>query len=166
VLTVANPTTTQNRLTTSANQDLHPAWSPDGSKIAFASNRMGGPNIWLMDAANGGNPTRLTTSTQPEDDPAWLPIIGSPLIAFDSKRVGASAQIYTMNPFATNPEGTLVPLTSSSGNNFEPTWSRDGLQIAFTSVRDGNQEIYTMNANGTNQQRRTTYSGVDRNPDW
>ena len=43
--------------------------------------------------------------------------------------------------------------------DYDPAFSPDGLQIAFTSTRDGQPEIYVMNANGTNQERRTTNPG-------
>src|SRR5205823_12312709 len=157
--------TVQTRLTNSSNQDLQPAWSPDGKKIAFASNRNGGPNIWVMDA-NGANPKQLTSTNQPEGNPVWLPTTGS-LIAFNSKRMdsgvnGTAADIFTMTPTG----GGITRLTSAKGDDTEPSWSRDGLFITFTSLRDGNQNIYTMTPTGGSQTRLTTYSGADRNPDW
>src|SRR5436190_1177819 len=58
-------------------------------------------------------------------------------IAFDSDR-GANIDIYTMNP-----DGSAVTrLTTDPAADFEPTWSPGGRQIAFTSRRDGNDEIY------------------------
>jgi Tol biopolymer transport system component len=45
-------------------------------------------------------------------------------------------------------------------------YSRDGLKIAFTSLRDGNREIYVMNANGSGQTRLTTNAAFDDQPDW
>ena len=49
-----------------------PAWSPDGTKIAFASSRGGSQNIYTMDA-DGSNVTRLTSIAATEFDPTWLP---------------------------------------------------------------------------------------------
>jgi dipeptidyl aminopeptidase/acylaminoacyl peptidase len=51
-----------------------PAFSPDGSKIAFSSDRDGDPEIYTMDAANGANPTRLTDSPTINADPDWQPL--------------------------------------------------------------------------------------------
>src|SRR5439155_9092615 len=48
----------------------------------------------------------------------------------------------------------------------DPTWSPDGKQIAFTTNRDGNYEIYAMDADGTAQTRLTTDPAPDTTPDW
>ncbi len=51
--------------------------------------------------------------------------------------------------------GRARRLTGGSGANFVPTWSPDGRRIVFTSTRNGVDEIYVMNADGTNQTRLT-----------
>ena len=159
-----NPRTIAGPFTATAVDFVPPSWSPDGRTIAFASNRMGGPNIWIMDP-NGASPKRLTTSTQPEDDPSWS--IDGRTIVFDSKRAGGSnADVFTINPFAVNPESTLSQLTTATAADTEPVYSRDGQKIAFTSGRDRNQEIYVMNPNGSAQTRVTVNSADDRQPDW
>src|SRR6185295_11378390 len=85
------------RLTTTAKIDEQPAWSPDDSKIAFASRRAdkdgAGLDIWVMDA-NGQNPVRLTTAKDDDTAPAWSP--DGTKIAFQSKRNGAP-EIWVMN---------------------------------------------------------------------
>ena len=73
------------RLTNSAASDVLPVWSPDGSKIAFSSNRDGKNEIYVMDA-NGGNLTRLTNNLADDDVPRWSP--DGRRIAFDSERDG------------------------------------------------------------------------------
>jgi dipeptidyl aminopeptidase/acylaminoacyl peptidase len=53
------------------------------------------------------------------------------------------------------------------GTHYEPTWSPDGTQIAFTSTRDGTGEIYTMDSDdGGNQTRLTDTVAVNRQPSW
>ena len=58
------------RLTATPGGELGPSWSPDGSRIAFASERSGQFQIWTMDAA-GGSVTRLTHTSSPEMQPTW-----------------------------------------------------------------------------------------------
>jgi len=65
--------TDQTRLTfNTANDDTNPVWSPDGSKIAFASNRDGNFEIYVMNA-DGTEQTRLTTDPGWKTNPAWSP---------------------------------------------------------------------------------------------
>jgi Tol biopolymer transport system component len=69
--------TGQTRATTSAACDYGPAWSPDGKRIAFASdadwyNSLYEPEIWVMDA-DGTDLTRLTDDAAADFGPAWRP---------------------------------------------------------------------------------------------
>ena len=57
-------------------------------------------------------------------------------------------------------------LTESPGLDMRPVWSPDGKQIAFTSNRDGNYEIYAMNADGSNVRRITDHDERDDYPAW
>ena len=59
-----------------------------------------------------------------------------------------------------------VALTGGLSNNFAPSWSPDGSQIAFGSDRDGNSEIYVMDAEGRNTLRLTDNPGRDTAPAW
>src|SRR5918994_7202728 len=64
--------TNQTRLTFNAFDDGDPAWSPDGQKIAFASDRDGNLEIYVMNK-NGSNQTRLTNNSAADFSPAWSP---------------------------------------------------------------------------------------------
>ena len=64
-----------------------------------------------------------------------------------------------MGADGTNP----VPLTTSGSINSAPDWSPDGAMIAFYSNRDGNEEVYVMNADGSNQVRLTNHATDDLN---
>ena len=132
------------QLTATAATEHSPAWSPDGHRIAFASNRGGQFNIYTMDA-DGGDVQRLTSSAVGDFDPAWSP--DGTKIAFTSYRDG-NAEIYTIN--ATG--GGLHRLTNSGHSDLTPAWRSDGQMIAFTSSRGPGDflDIFTMNANGSN----------------
>ena len=60
------------RLTYISEWDREPSWSPDGSKIAFFSERDGNFEIYLMDV-DGSNQTRLTYTSENDYAPAWAP---------------------------------------------------------------------------------------------
>ena len=88
------------RLTTLASYESDPVWSPDGSKIAFASDRNGGFDIFVMDAA-GGSAKRLTTNSAREIPEAFSP---------DGKYVLFSAAIQDLPSSAMFPSGRLTEL--------------------------------------------------------
>jgi TolB protein len=80
----------QTRLTNDPHTDREPSWSPDGSKIAFSSDRVtgnGGFEIYVMGAPNGNSQTRLTTLAGEDSAPFWL---DSTRIVFSSAQIGPS----------------------------------------------------------------------------
>jgi Tol biopolymer transport system component len=135
-----------------------PAWSPDGTEIAFTSFRNGKGDIYVM-RPNGKNQQRLTTSDAHDDLAAWSP--NSKQIAFSSDRTG-QLEIWLMNCDGTDQR----QLTFDEHRDYGPTWSPDGKRIAFRSDRDGNSEIYTMDADGSDQTRLTNAPSSDNSPRW
>ncbi len=129
------------RLTKDASRNSHPAYSPDGKKIAFTSTRDGGKNqIYVMNA-DDTKIKRLTT----DDNVAYL----NPKWSQDSKRLVFYAekgdqkdQIWTINADGSN----QMLLTGNIGHNTFPSFSPDGKLVIFSSNRDGEQAIYTMNS--------------------
>jgi Tol biopolymer transport system component len=152
--------TGQTRLTTNPASDGGQAWSPDGTKIAFNSNRDANfSDIYTMNA-DGTSLTRLTSDPDYDVDPAWSP--DGTKIAFTARR-GGNYEIYTMNADGTS----QTNLTNSAVFEFHPAWSPDGTKIAFHTGSGGNFEIYTMNADGTNPTNITNHPGSDEyDPDW
>ena len=115
----------QTRLTNNSSGDRAPAWSPNGSKIAFSSNRgRGGSGIYVMKSDGSGQNT--VTDIPASDEPAWSP--DGAKIIFTSNRYG-STDIYVMNA---NGSGQ-TNLTNNPAIDNAPAWSPDGAKIAFTS---------------------------------
>ncbi|MBI3460336.1 PD40 domain-containing protein, partial [Candidatus Acetothermia bacterium] len=135
-----------------------PVLSPDGSKIAFASNRDGNQEIYLMNADGTGS-VNLTQNKAEDFLPAWSP--DGSKIAFVSTR-DQNDEIYVMNA---NGSGQ-TRLTNNPASDWKPTWSPDGKQIAFTSDREGNLEVYVMNADGSNPVNITKNGARDWRPSW
>jgi dipeptidyl aminopeptidase/acylaminoacyl peptidase len=108
----SNPT----NLSNNPGNDFDPAWSPDGTKIAFTRfNSDGTRKIYVMNA-DGSNQTDLST-TGHSDAAAWSP--DGTRIAFSSDRdTNGIAEIYTMNPDGSNPTN----ISNSSEGEFFPDW--------------------------------------------
>ncbi len=118
------------KLTTDTQADLQPAWSPDGTRIAFQSDRGSGEmNLWVMDA-DGTDPVQLTANVNEDRNPAWSP--DGAWIAFESDRAG-TFDIWRM-PVATG-EADAENLTFGNDDDLEPAWSVDGTAIFFASSR-------------------------------
>ena len=155
-----NDGTNQKRLTENQVEDWRPAWSPDGAKIAFVSNRNGGfIQIHVMDA-EGKNPIRLTDGLW-ETYPDWSPDGGK--IAF------------TVNPDFQERWVPQIAVMDADGNNrvthedhaSEPSWSPDGQQIIFTSWRDNwNYDIYVIGADRQGLRRVTHDLMFKGGPSW
>ncbi len=152
------------RLTSDPGMDLSPEWSPDGTRIAFVSNREQRWDLYIMNA-DGSKQTLLVEMVSPDSAPAWSP--DGTRIAF----VGLVGGIQLINV-----DGSAQTSLTTMGD-FDPTWSPDGTHIAFASHRDSdigffgpegdvNVEVYVMNADGSGQTRLTDNPGIDTNPAW
>ena len=88
------------------------------------------------------------------------------LIAFSSTRSTASGDPSSSDSeiFTAPLIGDLTQLTKNSTSDGEPTFSADGKKIAFTTNRDGNDEVYVMNADGTEQTNLTKNAADDYGP--
>jgi Tol biopolymer transport system component/DNA-binding winged helix-turn-helix (wHTH) protein len=153
------------RLTNNSAMDGRPVWSPDGSRIAFWSNRDGKKEIYVMDA-DGSNVKRLTNNLADDVNPSWSP--EGRRILFESERDG-NREIYVMDADG----GNQIRLTKNNAVDGTGTWSPDGSLIAFASNRDTgppynpyNLDIYVMNADGSNVRRIVDDPEYDVGPQW
>ena len=116
----------------SSREEKAPNISPDGTKIAFESNRSGVNELWVCDT-DGSNAKRLTSfGLRATGTPRWSP--DGKLIAFDS-RVGGEANIYLIDPAFGMPRKLSIDIR---GNNL-PSWSRDGRWIYFVNGEDAHK---------------------------
>ena len=152
------------RITNIAGDNLQPSYSADGTRITFVSKRISArENIFIMNS-DGSNQVQLTNvfprqAFNPSFDPT-----GS-RIAFD-KSYTISGITYR-DVFTMNTDGTdVVQLTQDTGgSNFFPAYSPDGTKIAFMSGRVGGvQHIFTMNSDGSLEQRLTASSDQETTP--
>jgi Tol biopolymer transport system component len=157
-LYVTNPDGTGVTRLSSEPGDTEPAWSPDGSKIAFVRFREGSGGIYVMDADGTG--VRRITDGGPYVDgadagPAWSP--DGTRIAFAREGRSAGADTGNADIYVVNTDGTdVVRLTHDSVMEYAPTWSPDGSRIAFIGwdLASGGEppspvRLYVANADGS-----------------
>ena len=136
-----------------------PAWSPDGTRLAYIL-ITNDPYRKLLYVANadGTNQTLLSTGELDADHPDWSP--DGRQIAFAGRQSGEK------NLYIINADGSGLRQVTHSGDAFDPDWSPDGYRLAFTSDRDDNYDIYIINVDGTGELRLTSDAKFHRWPDW
>jgi Tol biopolymer transport system component len=159
------------RLTDDAKGVYGPAWSPDGTRIAFTSSRgttprTAGAEIYVMEPSPEGpsnEPVRLTATRSANTSPNWSP--DGTKIAFESGRDRPRSHDFTPEVYTMNADGTEPTRLTRKGWYRDPVWTPDGKRLAFT--RDG---IYTMKAaplGDGNRPRLVVPSEYSyENPDW
>ena len=167
------------------------SWSPDGQRIAFAVNRDGDSDIYVMNANDGSGVTLLTKDMEvsaEDGSPVWSP--DGERIAFISNRPvgeGDDARYVGQQIYVMNADGSGVDMLTNPLYDWEYvddwyygsfrydysnylSWSPDGQRIAFAVNRDGDYDIYVMNANDgsgvTPLTKELEFVAEDRSPAW
>jgi len=152
------------RLTYGEWDDVSPTLSPDGTRVAFASNRNGTWDLYTM-TLNSGEITRVTNSPDYESGPSWSP---------DSQWL--ACEIYQNENLdiaiisLVNGDQTPIPVTESTATDHSPAWAPDGRHIAFVSNRSGDNDIWLANLDMTGEERYTNLShtplSAESHPVW
>jgi TolB protein len=138
---------------------ISPAWSPDGTKVAYVSFERQKPIVYIHDLPTGKRVV-ISNFKGSNSAPSWSP---------DGRKVAVSlsltgnTQIYEVNADGTG----LRRLSNGSGIDTEPAFSADGQSIYFTSDRGGQPQIYKMSAQGESNggaQRVTFHGGYNTSP--
>jgi Tol biopolymer transport system component len=142
------------RIIASSRFDGEPRYSPDGSLVAFSSDRSGEYEIWVC-GRDGSNPVPVTSLTGAfVGSPEWSP--DGRQVAFDG-HVAGNTDIYAV--YAAG--GPLRRLTSEPSEDILPSWSRDGRWIYFASNRTGQTQLWKIPAGGGTAQQVTAKGGFE-----
>lgn len=149
-------------------ESFAPAWSPRRDQIAYHSLDQDGLHLMVIDA-DGEDPTSLANWQSPDEiydpglqaPPTWSPDGSSLLFA-------AASPAGDLDLFSVGADGEgLRNLTGSPGDDWDPAWSPSGKLIAFVSERDGDQEIYLINADGSEPRNLSQLPTTpESNPAW
>lgn len=155
-------------LTSGNYNEVQPAWSPDGKKIAFVSNHSEEPDknenddIFIMDALQGAVPYQLTTWKGEDQHPQWSP--DGKFIAYLQSSSDENFTMYGQDVLAIIPAGGGKPnLISASFDKslYSPRWSKDGKNVIALMEDDRQQQVVSFNP-ATGAEKYATLAGGEK----
>ena len=146
---------------------MSPTWAPDGTRLAFRSDREGNDEVYVMNA-DGSGQRNLTRHPASDYSPAWSP--DGRRIAFATGRDDPTgSDLWSMRADGSHPG----PLIRQQGIDEYPVWAPDGSRLAFGCTlgavlpsRVGDFEICVANADGTGLRRITNAAGISAAGGW
>ncbi len=162
------------QITDHPGDELHPSWSPDGTELAYCRRPATGGQweLWITSVASGGRQRFIGYGLFPE----WSPF-GDTLVYQRARKRGSRwFAIWTLELIDGEPRYPTEVALSSSGAFIVPTWSPDGLRIAFGAVPAPSQgigpagpeeqrsEIWIVDREGGRRFRLTDGRGVSFSP--
>lgn len=137
---------------------MSPAWSPDGTQLAYVSFENKRPVVYTQSLSTGARKA-VANFKGNNSAPTWSADGRQIAVALSKDNI---SQIYLVS----SQGGDSTRLTNSHGIDTEPTFSNDGKSIAFLSDRGGSPQIYRMSASGGDVQRLTFNGNYNVSPDW
>jgi TolB protein len=145
------------RLTDGNGINTEPSWNPNGTQIAFTSDREGAPQVFLMQD-DGSNLRKLTYEGLYNASPSWSP--NGAMLAYVSRFEGKfDLFVYKLG------EGKAYQITTGVSTSESPTWSPDERRLVFTSNRFGSSQLFTTDLSGRQILRLAEFSGC-QSPRW
>jgi TolB protein len=135
------------RLTQTNWDEIDPAVSPDGRRLAYASRQNGYWDLYIRDLVSGAV-ERITDTPEYEGRPSWSPD-GQWLVC--AGNTGGNLDIYLIS--LTDRSQAPIRLTEDQAADTSPAWSPQGRQIAFVTTRNGRSQIWIADLDRTDEQR-------------
>uniref|UniRef100_A0A7C4RQF1 Uncharacterized protein n=1 Tax=Desulfatirhabdium butyrativorans TaxID=340467 RepID=A0A7C4RQF1_9BACT len=148
------------QLTDSADTDIYPQWSPDGTKIAWVSGAPGRSHIWIMNR-DGSGKRQLTSATGMQGWPEWSSD-GARILYWEYNETSKLYAIRTIRIDGTS----IITIAETTDILDRPVWRPDGQYVAYAKESNANWDIWVAKSDGSKSWRMTTSPAMESNPLW
>lgn len=163
------------QLTSGPMQEIHPSFSPDGTRLVYSaqSTRSGQWELWTVDL--GSSERKMIGYGL---FPAWSPRKDKDQIAFQKARARGSRwfSLWTLDLIDGEAKAVTEVAVSSNAAIVSPSWNPNGMKLSFSTIVEptksddgkpaGQQDVWTVNVDGTNRRRITDGNGTSATPFW